>query len=59
MLSAIEYPHWLMRAGADLVLAGLVGGAVQRNRQSPEADKATLEPDDTSQSGEKRNDPSA
>lgn len=36
MLSRIEYPHWLMLAGAVLVLAGLVGWAFQRNRQAAE-----------------------
>lgn len=36
MLSRIEYPHWLMLAGAVLVLAGLVGWAFQTNRQAAE-----------------------
>jgi hypothetical protein len=34
MLSAIEYPHWLMLAGVVLVLAGLVGLAFHKNRQT-------------------------
>ncbi|WP_426611220.1 hypothetical protein [Bradyrhizobium sp. McL0616] len=38
MLSRIEYPHWLMLAGAILVLAGLVAWAFQRNRQASEDD---------------------
>lgn len=36
MLSGIEYPHWLMLAGAVLVLAGLVGWAFQRKRRAAE-----------------------
>jgi hypothetical protein len=32
MLARIEYPHWLMLAGAVLVLAGLIGWA--RNLQA-------------------------
>ncbi|UPK40118.1 cytochrome c oxidase subunit 4 [Bradyrhizobium sp. 186] len=35
MLSRVEYPHWLMLAGAVLVLAGLIGWAFQRNLQKP------------------------
>ena len=31
MLSAIEYPHWLMVAGAFLVLSGLIGLAFRKN----------------------------
>jgi hypothetical protein len=31
-LSAMEYPHWLMVAGAILVAAGLIGLAFHRNR---------------------------
>jgi LPXTG-motif cell wall-anchored protein len=53
MLSRIEYPHWLILAGAVLVLAGLVGWVFQRNRQSADADKATVAPDETSKGGEK------
>ncbi|MET4294775.1 type VI protein secretion system component VasK [Bradyrhizobium sp. LB1.3] len=53
MLSRIEYPHWLMLAGAVLMLAGLVGWAFQRNRQAaeevrepaaPETDQPAVEP---------------
>jgi len=40
-LSGMEYPHWLMVAGAILVVLGLVGLAF---RQRP----ATLEPTDVS-----------
>lgn len=32
MLSAMQYPHWLMVAGAVLVVLGFVGFAFQRNR---------------------------
>jgi hypothetical protein len=37
MLSAMEYPHWLMVAGAVLVVAGFIGLAFRQNR--------TVEPD--------------
>jgi LPXTG-motif cell wall-anchored protein len=36
MLSAIEYPHWLMVAGAFLVLSGLIGLAFRKNRKTSE-----------------------
>jgi len=32
MFSAMEYPHWLMVAGAILVAAGFIGLAFHRNR---------------------------
>jgi hypothetical protein len=34
MLSAMEYPHWLMVAGAFLVAAGFIGLSRNRNRGS-------------------------
>jgi hypothetical protein len=37
MLSAMEYPHWIMVAGAVLVVAGFIGLAFRQNR--------TVEPD--------------
>jgi preprotein translocase subunit Sss1 len=37
MLSAMEYPHWLMVAGAVLVVLGFIGFAFSQNR--------TVEPD--------------
>ena len=36
MLSAIEYPHWLMVAGAFLVLSGLIGLAFRKNPKTSE-----------------------
>ena len=33
MLSAIEYPHWLMLAGAFLVLSGLIGLAFRKKSE--------------------------
>ena len=36
MFSAIEYPHWLMVAGAFLVLSGLIGLAFRKNRKTSE-----------------------
>jgi hypothetical protein len=32
MLSAMEYPHWMMMAGTILVAAGFIGLAFHRNR---------------------------
>jgi hypothetical protein len=32
VLSALQYPHWLMVAGAVLVVLGFVGFAFSRNR---------------------------
>jgi len=37
MLSAMQYPHWLMVAGAVLVVFGFIGFAFRQNR--------TVEPD--------------
>ena len=34
-LSAMEYPHWMMTAGAILVAAGFIGLAFHRNRNAP------------------------
>jgi hypothetical protein len=31
MLSAMEYPHWLMVAGAVLVVLGLIGSIFHKN----------------------------
>ena len=35
MLSAMEYPHWMMMAGAILVAAGFISLAIHRNRNGP------------------------
>jgi preprotein translocase subunit Sss1 len=32
MLSAMEYPHWFMVAGAVLVLLGFIGFAFQKQK---------------------------
>jgi preprotein translocase subunit Sss1 len=32
MFSAMEYPHWLMVAGAVLVVVGFIGFAFRQNR---------------------------
>jgi hypothetical protein len=32
MLSAMQYPHWLMVAGAVLVVLGFIGFAFRQNR---------------------------
>ena len=38
MLSAMEYPHWLMVAGAVLVVLGIVGVAIRKNNAQPAED---------------------
>jgi energy-converting hydrogenase Eha subunit E len=35
MLSAMQYPYWLMIAGAALVVIGFIGFAFSRNRNGP------------------------
>jgi hypothetical protein len=35
MLSAMQYPHWLMIAGATLVVVGFIGFAFSKNRNGP------------------------
>jgi hypothetical protein len=35
MLSAMQYPHWLMVAGAVLALLGFIGFAFRQNRNGP------------------------
>ncbi len=35
MLSAMEYPHWLMVAGAVLVAFGFIGFVFSQNRNGP------------------------
>ena len=35
MLSAMQYPHWLMVAGAVLVVLGFIGFAFSKNRNGP------------------------
>jgi hypothetical protein len=34
ILSAMQYPHWLMIAGAVLVLLGFIGFAFSRNQNA-------------------------
>jgi hypothetical protein len=34
MLSAMQYPHWLMVAGAVLVVLGFIGFAFRQNRNA-------------------------
>ena len=38
MLSAMEYPHWLMVAGAALVVFGFIGFAFHKNNAGPDED---------------------
>ena len=42
MLSAIEYPHWLMLAGAFLVLSGLIGLAFRKKSEDAPSVKPTI-----------------
>ena len=41
MLSEMQYPHWLMVAGAVLVVLGFVGFAFRQNRGVEPDDKPT------------------
>jgi hypothetical protein len=41
MLTAMEYPHWLMAGGAVLVVLGFIGFAFRRNRNRGSDDDAT------------------
>jgi hypothetical protein len=34
MLSGMEYPHWIMVAGAVLVVLGFIGFAFSRNKDA-------------------------
>jgi hypothetical protein len=38
MLSAMEYPHWLMVAGAVLVVLGFIGFAFHKNKNPDPAE---------------------
>ena len=42
MLSEMEYPHWLMVAGALLVVAGFIGLWINRNRNLEPAEDNLL-----------------
>jgi hypothetical protein len=48
MLSAMEYPHWLMVAGAVLVVVGFIGFAFHRNN----AERISDNPEQTSPNDE-------
>jgi drug/metabolite transporter (DMT)-like permease len=42
---ALEYPHWLMIAGAALVAIGFIGFAFSQNRNAPDdTEKASERP---------------
>jgi hypothetical protein len=57
MLSAMQYPHWMIVAGAILVMIGFVGVAFQRNRDEVQADERPheAEADENSDSTLRRN----
>jgi LPXTG-motif cell wall-anchored protein len=43
MLSAMEYPHWLMVAGAVMVALGFIGLTFRRNRDvEPDRERAEM-----------------
>ena len=45
MLSAMEYPHWLMIAGAVLVVVGFIGFAFHKKPdENPLGQATTLDP---------------
>jgi hypothetical protein len=48
ILSEIQYPHWLLVAGAVLVVLGFIGLAFQRNRNAEPGG----EPKETQANGE-------
>jgi DNA-directed RNA polymerase alpha subunit len=49
----MEYPHWLMIAGAFLVVIGLIGLALQKSHAEPaEIDEQSRPPLDRRRSGE-------
>ena len=43
MLSGIQYPHWLMVAGAALVVLGFIGFAFSQNRNGATVDERAHE----------------
>jgi hypothetical protein len=47
MMPSLELPHWLMIAGALLVVAGFIGVRVS-GKKADEADSSLDEPTDTS-----------
>ena len=44
MLSEMEYPHWMMVAGAILVVVGFIGLGISRNK-NPEPAEDNLHPE--------------
>jgi hypothetical protein len=43
MLSAMQYPHWLMVAGAALVVLGFIGFAFSQNKNGATVDERARE----------------
>jgi DNA-directed RNA polymerase alpha subunit len=43
MLSAMQYPHWLLVAGAVLVVVGFIGLAFRKNNAEPAENNLTQE----------------
>jgi type VI protein secretion system component VasF len=41
MLSAMQYPYWLMVAGAALVVLGFIGFAFSQNKNGATVDERT------------------
>jgi len=57
MLSAMEYPHWLMVAGAILVVAGFISLAFRQNR-TVELDHEPTENEGEEEMAERKPEPS-
>jgi hypothetical protein len=57
MLSAMEYPHWLMVAGAVLVVLGFIGFAFRQNSNA-EPDHEPAENEGEGEMTERKPEPS-
>ena len=54
MLSAMEYPHWMMIAGAVFIVLGFVGFAFHRNRNPEPPTTEKQMPRDRSEEEDRR-----
>ncbi|SDE95123.1 LPXTG-motif cell wall anchor domain-containing protein [Bradyrhizobium brasilense] len=44
LLLSLQLPHWLIIAGAALIVVGLIGLVISRRRRTNVQDEATTEP---------------